>query len=75
MQTSSLKQQSLPPGKAARRSRKGKAAPGFEVPPRREAVERFQAEWIKDISALVFGLPAFSVLASLFFQNQGLQIF
>lgn len=28
MQTSSLKQQSLPPGKAARRSRKGKAAPG-----------------------------------------------
>jgi hypothetical protein len=40
-----------------------------------EAVERFQAEGIKDISALVSGLPAFSALASLFLQNQGLQIF
>ena len=40
-----------------------------------EAAERFQAEGSLGILALVSGLPGFFPLASLSFQNQGLQVF
>jgi hypothetical protein len=39
------------------------------------AVERLKEVGSVNIFALVSGLPAFSALASLVFQNQGLQVF
>ena len=39
------------------------------------AVERLREEYPENVFASAFELPAFSALASLVFQNQGLQVF
>ena len=39
------------------------------------AVERLREEYPGNVFASAFELPAFSALASLVFQNQGLQVF